>query len=222
METLTIRDTTADLPVLNPDELTAVSMLQPDDGRLSLFSYSGKDLRALELTQAQLYDGRISEVTAERVDLDQVRMSSVEFTGCDLATLTLSNSRLSRVWFTNCRLLGARLESLVLEDVVFQDCKIDYATLTGVTAKGPVIFIGCSLIETELEGCDLSGAAFEDCVLRATSFQPGTYRGTDLRGNDLSVIRGGVNLKRILIDRHQLPDLSLVLVDELGITIAAD
>ena len=222
METLTIRDTTADLPVLDADELSDVSMLQPDDGRLSLFSYSGKDLRALELTNTQLYDGRISEVAAERVDLDQVRMSSVEFTNCDLATLTLSNSRLSRVRFTNCRLLGARLEDLVLEDVVFQDCKIDYATLTNVTAKGPVMFIGCSLTETELDGCDLSGAVFEDCVLRATSFQAGTYRDTDLRGNDLSAISGAVNLKRIIIDQHQLTDLSLVLADELGITIAAD
>lgn len=220
METLTIRDTTADLPVLNPNELTPVSMLLPDEERLSLFSYSGKDLRALELTQAQLFDGRVSEVTAERVDLDQVRMSSVEFIGCDLTTLTLSNSRLSRVRFTNCRLLGARLEDLVLEDVVFQDCKIDYATLTNVTAKGPVVFIGCSLIETELDGCDLSGVAFEDCILRATSFQSGAYRGADLRGNDLSVISGAVNLKRIIIDRHQLAELSLVLADELGITIA--
>lgn len=220
METLTIRDTTADLPVLDADELTDLSMLQPEDGRLSLFSYSGKDLRALELANTQVYDGRISEVSAQRVDLDRVRMSSVEFTGCDLASLTLSNSRLSRVRFTDCRLLGARLDGLVLEDVVFQDCKLDYGTLTDIVAKGPVVFVGCSLIETELDGCDLSGVAFEDCALRATSFHAGTYRGTDLRGNDLSVMSGAVNLKRIVIDRYQLADLSLVLADELGITIA--
>ena len=119
-------------------------MLQPEHGRLSQFNYSGKDLRALELTNTQLFDGRISEVSAERADFDQVRMSSVEFTGCDLASLALSNSRLSRVRFTNCRLLGARLEGLVLEDVVFQDCKIDYAMLTNVTVKGPVTSIGCA------------------------------------------------------------------------------
>ncbi|MFC4630103.1 pentapeptide repeat-containing protein [Promicromonospora alba] len=220
METLTIRDTTADLPVLAADELTDLSMLRPEDGRLSLFSYGGKDLRALELTNTQLYDGRINEVSAERADFDQVRMSSVEFTGCDLASLTLSNSRLSRVRFTNCRLLGARLKDLVLEDVVFQDCKIDYATLTNVTAKGPVVFVGCSLIETDLDGCDLSSVAFEDCVLRGTSFQAGTYRGTDLRGNNLSGISGAGNLKRVTIDRYQLADLSLVLANELGITIA--
>ncbi|MFD7311016.1 pentapeptide repeat-containing protein [Promicromonospora sp. NPDC059942] len=220
METLTIRDTTADLPVLDQEDLTDVSMLQPENGRLSLFNYSGKDLRTLELSGAQFYDGRISEVTAERMDVDQVRLSSVEFVGCDLATLTLSHSRLSRVRFANCRLLGARFDDLVLEDVVFQDCKIDYATLSGVTAKGPVVFVGCSLIETELDGCDLSGVAFEDCVLRATSFQAGTYRSADLRGNNLSVISGAVNLKRVVIDRYQLADLSLVLADELGITIA--
>ncbi|WP_454860119.1 pentapeptide repeat-containing protein [Promicromonospora soli] len=220
METLTIRETSADLPVLDPDDLTPVSMLEPEDGRISLFSYIGQDLRALELAQVQLFDGRISRITAERVDLDRLRMSSVEFTGCDLTSLTLSNSKLSRVRFANCRLLGAQLVDLTLEDVVFENCKIDYAMLSNVTAKGPVLFTGCSLTETEFTASDLSGAVFDDCVLRATSFQPGTYRSTDLRGNDLSVISGAVNLKRILIDRHQLADLSLVLADELGITFA--
>jgi uncharacterized protein YjbI with pentapeptide repeats len=167
-----------------------------------------------------LFDGRISNVTAERVDLDRLRMSSVELTGCDLTSLTLSNSKLSRVRFTNCRLLGAQLADLTLEDVVFENCKIDYAMLSNVTAKGPVVFTGCSLTETEFTGSDLSSAVFDDCVLRATSFQPGTYRNTDLRGNDLSAVSGAVNLKRILIDRHQLTDLSLVLADELGITFA--
>ena len=62
--------------------------------------------------------------------------------------------------------------------------------------------------------------AFDDCVLRATSFQSGTYRGTDFRGNDLSVISGAVNLKRVIIDRHQLAGLLLVWADELGMTIA--
>ncbi|MGI5190342.1 pentapeptide repeat-containing protein [Promicromonospora sp. CA-289599] len=220
METLTIRDTSADLPVLDPDELTAVDVIEATDGPLSLFSYTGKDLRALELTQTQLFDGRISSITAERVDLDRLRMSSVEVSGCDLTSLTLSNSKLSRVRFTNCRLLGAQLADLTLQDVVFQDCKIDYAMLSNVTAKGPVVFTGCSLTETEFTASDLSGAVFDDCVLRATSFQPGTYRNTDLRGNDLSAISGAVNLRRILIDRHQLADLSLVLADELGITFA--
>jgi uncharacterized protein YjbI with pentapeptide repeats len=220
METLTIRDTSADLPVLDPDELAAVDVLEATDGPLSLFSYTGKNLRALELTQAQLFDGRISSVTAERVDLDHLRMSSVEFTGCDLTSLTLSNSKLSRVRFTNCRLLGAQLTDLTLQDVVFQDCKIDYAMLSNVTAKGPVVFTGCSLTETEFTASDLSGVVFDDCVLSAASFQPGTYRNTDLRGNDLSALSGAVNLRRILIDRHQLADLSLVLADELGITFA--
>ena len=220
METMRIRGASVALPGLDPDELVPVQTLRPDDGRLSLFSHGGAELRALELTRTQLFDGRISDVSAERVGLDHLRMSSVEIAGCDLASMTLSNSRLSRVRFTNCRLLGARFEDLVLDNVVFERCKIDYATLSGVIAKGPVLFVGCSLAETEIAGCDLSGAAFEDCILRATSFLPGGYAGTDLRGNDLSAIVGAVNLKRIVIDRHQLTDLAVVVADELGITVA--
>jgi hypothetical protein len=36
----------------------------------------------------------------------------------------------------------------------------------------------------------------------------------------MSVMSGAVNLKRIVIGRYKLADLSLVLADELGITIA--
>ncbi|MCF4119962.1 pentapeptide repeat-containing protein [Antribacter sp. KLBMP9083] len=222
MDTLTIRNLAVDLPDLHDDELTPVQFLDTDEDRLSLFTYAEASLRTLALSRTQIFDARLRGVTAQRADLDNLRMSSVELTRCDLASLTLTSSRLSRVRFTDCRLLGARLNDLTFEHVVFERCRFDYATFTDITAKGPVAFLGCSLVESEFAGCDLSGAAFDDCALRATSFQPGTYNGTDLRDNDLSTITGAINLKRIVIDHHQLTDLATVLADELEITFADD
>lgn len=218
MDTLTIRATTADLPILDADELTAVRSLGDDGGRLSLFEFAEASLRTLELADAQLFDGRISAVTAERGHLRDLHLSSVEFTGCDLSQLRWENSRLNRVRFTNCKLLGAALTGLSLDDVVFERCRMDFAELTGLQAKGAVIFSGCSLPEVTFDGCDLSGAAFDDCKLHATTFGSGTYKGTDLRGNDLSGLAGAVNLRKAVIDRHQLTDLATAWAEDLGIT----
>ncbi|MFD0630766.1 pentapeptide repeat-containing protein [Catenulispora yoronensis] len=87
----------------------------------------------------------------------------------------------------------------------------------GGPGQGAVIFSGCSLPEATFEGCDLSGAAFDDCNLRATTFGSGTYKATDLRGNDLSGLSGAVNLRKVVIDRHQLTDLAAAWAEDLGI-----
>lgn len=218
MDTLTIRDTTADLPILDAEELTAVHSLGDDGGRLSLFEFAESRLRTLELADAQLFDGRISAVSAERGHLRDLHLSSVEFIACDLSQLRWENSKLNRVRFTNCKLLGAQLTGLGLEDVVFERCRLDFAELTGVQAKGAVIFTSCTLPEATFDSCDLSGAAFDDCKMRATTFGSGTYKGTDLRGNDLSSLAGAINLKRVVIDRHQLTDLAAAWAEDLGIT----
>lgn len=218
MDTLTIRETIADLPVLDAEELTAVRSLGEDGGRLSLFEFAEASLRTLELADAQLFDGRISAVSAERGHLRDLHLSSVEFTGCDLSQMRWENSRLNRVRFTNCKLLGAQLTGLSLEDVVFEHCRLDFAELTGLQAKGAVIFTGCALPEATFDRCDLSGAVFDGCNLRATTFGPGTYKATDLRGNDLSELVGAINLKKVVVDRHQLTDLATAWAVDLDIT----
>lgn len=222
MDTLTIRDTIADLPVLDAEDLTAVRSLGEDGGRLSLFEFAEASLRTLELADAQLFDGRISAVTAERGHLRDLHLSSVEFTGCDLSQLRWESGRLNRVRFTNCKLLGAQLTGLSLEDVVFERCRLDFAELADLQAKGAVIFAGCTLPEATFDGCDLSGAAFDDCNLRATTFGAGTYKGTDLRGNDLSGLAGAINLKKAVVDRHQLTELAAAWAEDLGITFGEE
>ncbi|MEU6743617.1 pentapeptide repeat-containing protein [Streptosporangium sandarakinum] len=82
-----------------------------------------------------------------------------------------------------------------------------------------MIFTGCSLHEARFDGCDLSDAAFEECDLRLTEFDGGTYRGCDLRGNDLSGLRGVGALKKVIVDRSQLPGLAQALAADLEISV---
>ncbi|MFP8903863.1 pentapeptide repeat-containing protein, partial [Streptomyces atacamensis] len=116
-------------------------------------------------------------------------------------------------------LLGAALDGLVLDDVLFENCKLDYTTFTKVRSTGPVAFAGCILTEATFTDCDLSNVVLSDCTLRLTEFGPGRYRGADLRGNDLTTLRGVAHLAKVRIDLGQQHDLTQALVSELDIAV---
>jgi hypothetical protein len=56
----------------------------------------------------------------------------------------------------------------------------------------------------------------------AIIMQPTTFRHFDLRGNDLSTLRGAANLSGAVITREQRQQLAEALVAELDLTYAAD
>ncbi|MDT3400093.1 pentapeptide repeat-containing protein [Streptomyces sp. B1866] len=224
MGTRTIRRTSVTLPDLDgPGRyLSNVSSLEGGRGWIAEFRYGDADLRALDLTDVHLMDGRISGLKAQRARLVKLRVDSVEFTGCDLAAPHWSDSKVSRAVFRDCKLMGATLEDVTLDNVLFENCKLDYSTLARVRATGPVIFSECSLRETTFAMADLNGAAFDHCDLRLTEFDGGTYRGMDLRGNDLSELCGLASLKQVITDRAQTLQLAAALVAELGVTFGED
>jgi uncharacterized protein YjbI with pentapeptide repeats len=78
--------------------------------------------------------------------------------------------------------------------------------------------VRCSLREAVFTGCYLAGCLFDECDLFAAEFEPGTYRGCDLRGNDLSAISGPQHLKHVVLDRVQVLQLAEALSAELGVT----
>jgi uncharacterized protein YjbI with pentapeptide repeats len=223
MEQLTIRKTSADLPVFDEEvELQPVSVLGTDNGSISDFQYGDASLRALDLEKVTLLHGKVRAVTAEHANITDVRMDSVEFTGCDLSSLRWVGGKLSRVRFDTCKLLGADFTGVSLEHVVFVGCKLDYSTLDKVRATGPVLFVRCSMPEAEFTGCDLPDALFDDCDLRLAVFGEGSYRGCDLRGNDLSTLNGTRHLKKVIIDRAQTMQLAEALAAELDMTFGDD
>ena len=101
-------------------------------------------------------------------------------------------------------------------------CKLDYATFDQIRATGPVLFVRCSLREVEFTGCDLSGSLLDDCDLGLTDFGRGSYRGCDLRGNDLSALTSTRHLKYVVIDRAQTMQLAEALAVELDMTFGDD
>ncbi|MFD7733398.1 pentapeptide repeat-containing protein [Kitasatospora phosalacinea] len=222
MSERTFRRVTLALPGFDDGYLSNVTSLDNPRGLLQEFRYADADLRALELADATLSSGRVSALRAERVCLEEVRVESVEFVGCDLGTVQWSDSKLSRTVFRDCKLLGAALSGLVLDNVLFQGCKLDFATFAKVRAAGPVVFSKCTLTDATFTGCDLTRAVLDETVLRRTEFEHGAYREFDLRGNDLSEIRGAGNLAKVIIDRGQEAELARALVAELEAVFGED
>jgi len=220
---ITIRGTSADLPVFNENaDLKRVSSLGPPGALVSSFEFGGSMVRALDVKDVRLLDGKILSVRSEQAIMTKVHARSVEFTGCELGSLRWAGGRISRTRFDACKLLGARFEDVTLEHVVFTDCKMDYATLDRIRAVGPVLFVRCSLREAEFTGCELAGSLFDGCDLFLTAFGRGKYGGCDLRGNDLSAVTSAHHLKRIVIDRAQLMQLAEALAAELEVTFGDD
>ncbi|MCX5377660.1 pentapeptide repeat-containing protein [Streptomyces sp. NBC_00091] len=202
--------------------LAAVDTLDSPRGIVQDFTYGYADLRSLDLTDAQLVTGRITGLHTKRTDFEGLNLHGVEISGSDLGAARWSASKLTRVVLRDCKLMGAALDGLALDDVLFEGCKFDYATFERVRAAGPVAFIGCVLTEATFTDCDLSDVVFSDCQLRLTEFGAGRYRGTDLRENALSAIRGVANLAKVRIDPGQQADLAEALVNELDITLGDD
>ncbi|MFD7320558.1 pentapeptide repeat-containing protein [Streptomyces sp. NPDC059875] len=202
--------------------LTNVQTLDSPRGTLQDFTYGDADLRSLDLADAHLITGRITGVRTHRAEFEALNLHGVEITGSDLGSARWSESKLTRVVVRDSKLMGAALEGLVLDNVLFEGCKFDFATFEKVRATGPVVFTGCVFTEAVFTDCDLSDVVFSDCPLRLTEFGAGRYRDTDLRGNDLSTIRGVANLAKIRIAPGQQTELAQALVNELDITLGDD
>ncbi|MGW7304036.1 pentapeptide repeat-containing protein [Streptomyces sp. NPDC054835] len=224
MSTRTFGTATVTTPDLDEPGLylTRVDTLDNPRGAVQDFAFGDANLRSLELADTQLVTGRIHGVRSQRVEFESLNLHGVEITGSDLGAMRWSESKLTRVVIRDTKLLGATLEGLTLDDVLFENCKLDYATFTKVRVTGPVAFAGCVLTESTFTDCDLSDVAFSECMLRLTEFGPGRYRGTDLRGSDLSTVRGVAHLAKVRIDPGQQHDLIQALVNELDITVGDD
>lgn len=215
--------TTVTLPDLDDDPYLGAIGSPPRPGStVTEFRYTDQDIRDLDLIEADLRNGILHNVTAQRTTIENVRFSSVQITASDLGSLHLSGSKASRTLFRDCRLMGAAVTGAVWDSVLFENCRLDYATFDRIRASGPLVFDRCVLTEATFTGCDLTGVVMRDCTLLATGFEAGTYKDLDLSGSDLSTVRGVGNLREAVISRAQQHQLADALLAELNVTYSED
>jgi uncharacterized protein YjbI with pentapeptide repeats len=208
------------LPDLD-DVLVEVDELGREE-QLTDFVYSDRSLRQLDLAGRRLARGRVRGVEVERVDFDTAAFESLSVERCALLSGRGQGGSLSRVQFRDCKIMGVSISDQKWANVVFHGCVVEYVTLDAIRATGPVVFVNCRLREVTLTNCHMPRGHMRKCELDAVEIAGGDFRHFDLRGNDLSTLRGAANLSGAVITREQRQQLAEALVAELDLTYAAD
>lgn len=153
-------------------------------------------------------DGQLDSAMTNGADLAETRAEPLELVDVQLTETELSNARwrrllARRVELLDCRAIGLRLDLERVTDLRAVRCRFDYAHLHIEQAKGPVRFEGCSMRETVITG-DLRTTVFDDCLLAGTEFRAERATGCDLRGCDISAIRGLLSLRGAVLEAPQV------------------
>ncbi|GGL88493.1 hypothetical protein GCM10012279_02710 [Micromonospora yangpuensis] len=216
MRTTTVGDVTILLPDLDPADLDPTTDLA-DDVSDALVEDAG-------WRRAVFDDVRVRGSRIVGVDLSESTWDTGTVFGCEIIRTDLSGAVLSGVTIERCtisgsRLTGARLTDVRLKDVLFDSCRLDYATLDRVVAAGAVGFVDCILADGTWASCRLPHTTVRSCRVDRLELRSCHLTGTDLRGNNLRQVRTSLDsLRGVVLDEHQLPDLTHLAVTALGIT----
>jgi uncharacterized protein YjbI with pentapeptide repeats len=92
------------------------------------------------------------------------------------------------------RLTGADLAESSFRDVRFVECRLDLVTAR-LASFERVVFSDCRMEECDLYGSRLQDVLFERCVLREATISGVTGERVELRGCDLTGLRGAEALR---------------------------
>ncbi|WP_346536144.1 pentapeptide repeat-containing protein [Micromonospora sp. DPT] len=220
MRTTKVGDVRILLPDLDPDDLDRVTELA--DGLTEAFvegaSWRGVQLEECRIRGSRITGGDLSESTWEAGSLYGCEITRTDFSGATLVAMTIE-----RCAITGSRFTGTRLTDVRLKDVLFDGCRFDYATFQRVTAAGSVAFTDCTLTHGTWSTCRLPGIALRSCDLADLQLDSCQLAGTDLRGSRLHGLKTPLdNLSGVTLAEGQLPDLTRLAVDALGLTVRND
>ncbi len=103
---------------------------------------------------------------------------------------------ISRTELHTVRLTGADLAESTVRDVRFAGCRVDLAAARLSTFER-VVFSDCRMEELDLYGSQLTDVLFERCVLREATISAVKTKRVELRGCDLTGLRGAEALRGV-------------------------
>lgn len=190
-------------------------------------------LRGSEFDEILIQGADLSSQVAHDLRLERVRLQDVDLTGIAARGWTLrdalvaggawSNAEatgadIARVEATGVRATGANFADAAIADVVFESCRLDLA-LFRFAVLNRVIFRDCRLDEADFYGSKLTSVAFEQCSLVRVSFEAGTFSRCEIRGCDLTELRGAEQLAGVRMRLPEVMQIAGALAESRGISI---
>jgi len=165
------------------------------------------------LTQLDVRNGSFHDAV-----LPLLQATDCRFTTTDFANCALEKAYLRRVEFIGCRLIGIQISDADLQDIRFSRCNARLARYWTSSCKA-MRFEQCALEEASFVGSNLAGAVFANCDLRGADFRNTNLSGADLRGSTLTGMQvHSKDLKGAIIDPRQ----ALELIELLGVIVRAE
>jgi uncharacterized protein YjbI with pentapeptide repeats len=112
----------------------------------------------------------------------------------DWANRRVARASVLRTELHTVRLTGADLAESTFRDVRFIGCRLDLAAAR-LSKFERVVFSDCRLEELDLYGSQLTDVLFERCVLREATLSEVRSERVELRGCDLTGLRGAEALR---------------------------
>jgi uncharacterized protein YjbI with pentapeptide repeats len=112
----------------------------------------------------------------------------------DWANRRITRASVLRAELHTVRLTGTDLAESTFRDVRFVGCRLDLAAAR-LSRFERVVFSDCQLEELDLYGAQLQDVVFERCVLREATISGVKSKRVELRGCDLTGLRGAEALR---------------------------
>jgi uncharacterized protein YjbI with pentapeptide repeats len=112
----------------------------------------------------------------------------------DWANRRVPRAAVLRAELHTVRLTGAELAESTFRDVRFVGCRLDLAAAR-LSRFERVVFSDCRMEELDLYGSQLKDVLFERCVLREATISGVKSERVELRGCDLTALRGAEALR---------------------------
>jgi uncharacterized protein YjbI with pentapeptide repeats len=129
----------------------------------------------------------------EQQDLE-TGLTDVVIRDADWANRRVTRASILRAELYTVRLTGVDLAESNFRDVRFVGCRLDLAAAR-LSRFERVVFSDCRLEELDLYGSRLKDVLFERCVLREATISGVKAERVELRGCDLTGLRGGEALR---------------------------
>jgi uncharacterized protein YjbI with pentapeptide repeats len=130
---------------------------------------------------------------AEESDLE-AGLADTVVRDADWANRRVTRATVLRTELHTVRLTGADLAESTFRDVRFVGCRLDLAA-TRLSRFERVVFSDCRMEEVDFYGSQLQDVLFERCVLREATISGVTSKRVELRGCDLTGLRGAEALR---------------------------
>jgi uncharacterized protein YjbI with pentapeptide repeats len=132
---------------------------------------------------------------AEDQDLE-TGLTDAVIRDADWANRRVARAAVLRAELHTVRLTGADLAESTFRDVRFVGCRLDLAAAR-LSRFERVVFSDCRLEELDLYGAQLQDVLFERCVLREATISNVVSKRVEVRGCDLTGLRGGEALRGV-------------------------